>query len=241
MGELSTKTLKMKKLCLLFFLFNLLISVHAQNKKELNEYILKLKSDSVEMSKAIIENNISISQKIFETEKLNLIIKSCNSEIDSLNKIVAEKDLFIKNYQKLISNNNNRIDSLEIALSNTTDSLNQLIKVNSIDSESNWIGITLMESLLGTWLDDCNDFNVESCRIGIEKTSICVGGECEIGGTIIQIDYNLKYKQYRIKYINDNDMDGDGLPGELIFTISDKKLSFYDSYNKLRTVNKCNF
>ena len=45
----------------------------------------------------------------------------------------------------------------------------------------------------------------------------------------------------KIKYINDNDMAGDGLPGELIFTISDKKLSFYDSYNKLRTVNKCNF
>ena len=98
-----------------------------------------------------------------------------------------------------------------------------------------------MENLLGTWLDDCNDFNVESFRIGIEKTSICVGGECEFGGTIIQIDYNLKYKQYRIKYINDNEMDGDGLPGELIFTISDNKLSFYDRYNKLRTVNKCNF
>ena len=130
---------------------------------------------------------------------------------------------------------------MEIALANTTDSLNRLIKVNSIDSESNWIGITLMENLLGTWLDDCNDFNLESCRIGIEKTSICVGGECEIGGTILQIDYNLNYKQYRIKYINDNEMDGDGLPGELIFTISDNKLSFYDRYNKLRTVNKCNF
>ena len=50
-----------------------------------------------------------------------------------------------------------------------------------------------------------------------------------------------KYKQYRIKYINDNEMDSDGLPGELIFTISDNKLSFYDRYNKLRTVNKCNF
>lgn len=231
----------MKKLWLLFFLFNIFIPVQAQNKKELNESILKLKSDSVEMSKTISENNSSISQKILETEKLNLIVKSCDSEIDRLNKIVAEKDLFIKNYQKLISKNNNRIDSLEIALANTTDSLNRLIKVNSIDSESNWIGITRMENLLGTWLDDCNDFNVESCRIGIEKTSICVGGECEIGGTILQIDYNLNYKQYRIKYINDNDMDGDGLPGELNFTISDNKLSFYDRYNKLRTVNKCNF
>jgi predicted HTH domain antitoxin len=217
------------------------IPVQAQNKKELNDDILKLKSDSVEMSKTISENNSSISQKIIETEKLNLIIKSYHSEIDRLNKIVAEKDLFIENYQKSLSKNNNRIDSLEIALANTTDSLNRLIKVNSIDSESNWIGITLMENLLGTWLDDCNDFNLESCRIGIEKTSICVGGECEIGGTILQIDYNLNYKQYRIKYINDNEMDGDGLPGELIFTISDNKLSFYDRYNKLRTVNKCNF
>ncbi len=231
----------MKKLWLLFFLFNLLISVHAQNKKELNEYILKLKSDSIEMSKTISENNISISQKIIETEKLNLIIKSYHSEIDSLNKLVAEKNLLIENYQKLISKNNKRIDSLEIALANTTESLSRLIKVNSIDSESNWIGITLMESLLGTWLDDCSGFNVESCRIGIEKTSICIGGECEIGGTIIQIDYNLNHKQYRIKYINDNDIDGHGLPGELIFTISNDKLSFYDRKNKLRTVNKCNF
>ena len=62
----------MKKLWLLFFLFNIFIPVQAQNKKELNESILKLKSDSVEMSKAIRENNISISQKILETEKLNL-------------------------------------------------------------------------------------------------------------------------------------------------------------------------
>ena len=72
MSQLSTNTIKMKKLWLLFFLFNIFIPVQAQNKKELNESILKLKSDSVEMSKAIRENNISISQKILETEKLNL-------------------------------------------------------------------------------------------------------------------------------------------------------------------------
>ena len=52
------------------------IPVQAQNKKELNESILKLKSDSVEMSKTISENNSSISKKIIEIEKLNLIIKS---------------------------------------------------------------------------------------------------------------------------------------------------------------------
>ena len=75
---------------------------------------------------------------------------------------------------------------------------------------------------------------------------ICMGNvsvdmDSVVGSLTLAYYYNLKYKQYRIKYINDNDMDGDGLPGELIFTISDKKLSFYDSYNKLRTVNKCNF
>ena len=121
------------------------------------------------------------------------------------------------------------------------DSLTSIIEANSIASESNWIITNLMGSLQGRWVDDCEYIGPETYKITIDKNYICMGMECGYGGSIKEISYDIYNGQYRIKFINDNDMAGDGLPGEFKFYYINNKLSFIHIDNKLRIFNKCKF
>ena len=90
-------------------------------------------------------------------------------------------------------------------------------------------------------MDDCEYIGPETYKITIDKNYICVGMECGYGGSIKEISYDIYNGQYRIKFINDNDMAGDGLPGEFKFYHINNKLSFIPIDNKLRIFNKCKF
>tara|TARA_B110000977_G_C10886147_1_gene419492 strand:+ start:77 stop:772 length:696 start_codon:yes stop_codon:yes gene_type:complete len=231
----------MKKKYLLLFLCISLFSTHAQNKKELKASILILKSDSIAMSNTIEEKNRVIKKNTNEIEELNSLNKSNNSEIDNLKKIITENEKLIDNNEKLISHKNIKIDSLGRSLILMNDSLTSIIEANSINSESKWIRIDLMESLQGRWMDDCDLFGPETYNITIDENYICMGMECGYGGSIKEIAYDIYNGQYLIKFINDNDMAGDGLPGEFKFYHIKNKLSYRTSENDLITFNKCDF
>jgi hypothetical protein len=216
----------MNYLFLLFLLLNSLFSINAQNKKELKASLLRLKSDSTNMSHTLGQKNEFIAKK--------------NIEIDSLNKIVRQQEIIIESDLKVISYKNFVIDSLELDAVKTSDSYTSVFKSDSFPSESKWISITLIDSLVGTWSDECSNINEESYLIDITKEYICIGLECEYGGSYTQIDYDLQNGQYRIKFINDNDMAGDDLPGEFRFYRINNKLSFFDRENNLRIFNNCN-
>ena len=111
----------MKKLYLLLFICNSLLSVHAQNKKELNASIFRLKSDSTAMSNTLQEKERIILKNTNKIEELHSLTKSNISEIENLNviiaekeKLIAEKEKNIDNNAKLISHKNIIIDSLDI-------------------------------------------------------------------------------------------------------------------------------
>ena len=231
----------MKKLYLLLFICNSLLSVHAQNKKDLNASILILQSDSAAMSNALEEKKSIISKNTTKIEELNSLNKSNSSEIDNLKKKITEKEKLLDNNEKLISHKNIIIDSLVMDLTVINDSLTSIIEANSIASESNWIITDLMSSLQGRWVDDCEYIGPETYKITIDKNYICMGMECGYGGSIKEISYDIYNGQYRIKFINDNDMAGDGLPGEFKFYHINNKLSFIQIDNKLRIFNKCKF
>ena len=224
----------MKKIYLLLFLCNSFFSVHAQNKKELNASILRLQYDSAAMSNTLKEKERIILKKINKIEELHSLTKSNISEIENLKKIITENE-------KLISHKNIIIDSLVMDLTAMNDSLTSIIEANSIASESNWIITDLMGSLQGRWVDDCEYIGPETYKITIDKNYICMGMECGYGGSIKEISYDIYNGQYQIKFINDNDMAGDGLPGEFKFYHINNKLSFINIDNKLSIFNKCKF
>jgi len=247
----------MKRKFVLSLLCCFFLSLNAQNKKELrasllrlNESLLILKSDSVAMTNTIAENKATISKNMAEIEKLKSFNETKDLNLDKLNKLISVKENVIDGNAKSISLKENIIDSLKNQLSDMNDSIKNFVETNSV---SKWIKISKKESILGLWLKNCTDrFGVETPKIEISKGSysnkwiICFGGECDYGGSIKQVDYNIFKGQYRIKFINDNDMAGDGSQDEIIFYHEADKLFIvrhpsinYYGIDQIYEWNKC--
>ena len=247
----------MKRKFVLSLLCCFFLSLNAQNKKELrasllrlNESLLILKSDSVAMTNTIAENKATISKNMAEIEKLKSFNETKDLNLDKLNKLISVKENIIEGNAKSISLKDNTIDKLKIQFNVMNDSLKNFIETNSA---SKWIKINKKESILGLWLKSCtNRFGVETPKIEISKGSysnkwiICFGGECDYGGSIKQVDYNIFKGQYRIKFINDNDMAGDGSQDEIIFYHEADKLFIvqhpsinYYGIDQIYEWNKC--
>ena len=217
---------------------------------ENNKIILTLKSDSATLANTITENKATISKNMAGIEKLNSYNEAKDINLDKLNKLISVKENIIEGNAKSISLKDNTIDKLKIQFNVMNDSLKNFIETNSA---SKWIKINKKESILGLWLKSCtNRFGVETPKIEISKGSysnkwiICFGGECDYGGSIKQVDYNIFKGQYRIKFINDNDMAGDGSQDEIIFYHEADKLFIvrhpsinYYGIDQIYEWNKC--
>lgn len=249
----------MKKIYLILFLCCSFLSANAQNKKELrasllklNETILTLKSDSSALENTIAENKITISNSTAEIEKLKGLNKTKDLNLDKLNTLIREKESIIDAHAKSISIKDNTIDSLENSLGYITDSLKKKIKA---ESTSKWIrsekweefGIGKKENIFGQYMGDCDMDGPETYKIIIRKGYIQIGFSA-YGGSIKQMEYNTGNGQIRIKFINDNDMAGDGLPAEFIFSLVDDyasicaRMVFFDTNREdWRELCKCTF
>jgi hypothetical protein len=185
-----------------------------------------------------------------EIEKLKSYNEAKDQNLEKLNKLISVKENIIGGNAKSILLKDNTIDKLKIQLNVMNDSLKNFIETNSA---SKWIEINKKESILGLWLKSCTDrFGVETPKIEISKGSysdkwiICFGGECDYGGSIRQLDYNIYNGQYRINFINDNDMAGDQSQDEIIFYHEADKLFIvqhpsinYYGIDQIYEWNKC--
>ena len=81
----------------------------------------------------------------------------------------------------------------------------------------------------GLWLEDCDIMHPEVKYVRLDKKFISLGVEGAFGGTIEQIKYNTITKEFKIVYINDNDMAGDGSRYSFLFSYSEKKIIFQES------------
>ena len=243
-----------------------LSQVVANERNNFNTQLNKLSSinDSVNLElNQVKEDNLILSQKLSGLlKKLDSLIiikeqmENLTILLDSLNQVVInERNHLIHQLNKLGSINDsvklelNQVKEDKLVLSQELSGLLKKVEAeeavedaNSVYSESNWIRIrdlSFMERLQGTWQEDCGLFGVEVRKIQFNRDFICLDSECGYGGNIKEIAYNLYNGQYRIKFINDNGMAGDGSRGEFKFYHFKNKLSFM-GYDGLSILNKCN-
>jgi len=213
---------------------------------------LNQKVDSLEL---VISNERQFTKEI--VNELELKITNYKKEIQSLNAYLTEK-------QSIISVKNSEILLLQEKLKSALDSVNVLFQ--SLDSQKDtiimlrkelykaekWITISNLNSFAGIWSDHCEYLNVESYYINIYKLDkssewVIIGGvESEFGGTIIKTEYDMLSGLFKITYVNNNDMGGDGTIQIFEFYhagdyMSFRKFQHYPKYlkNELSHFKKC--
>ena len=99
-------------------------------------------------------------------------------------------------------------------------------KLQNTDVKDTWKIINNAPFLTSEFRDNCNEpINVESSIVSFSKY-IFLGVECEFGGTIMMIMYNKSKNLYKVIFVNDNDMAGDGSIHEFIFKYQLNKIVF---------------
>ncbi|MEJ6681322.1 MAG: hypothetical protein QNL21_04430, partial [Flavobacteriales bacterium] len=141
----------------------------------------------------------------------------------------------------------------EMSLILMNDSITSIIEANFNNSECNWSSNgpfwfedRRWEPLKGMYKKDCPE-GVDGTPVATIQIStsydtilaqdvayICLSYECEYGGTTLDLAYNACLNQFRIQFINDNEMAGDGLPGEFKFTWVEG-----DLVDEFSTFHKC--
>ena len=167
-------------------------------------------------------------------QKKSATITDKSNTIKSLNKKNMDLMTELKGMRKTL--NSMELDNKRFKKS--LDSLN-MVETKNIERDSKWIRIPQINSLIGVWMDDCEQFGPEGYMIRIDGNNFFMGIEYEFGGGIKQMDYDINNGQYRIKFMNNNDVAGDGSMSEFKFYHINNILSFVDMDNELRTFNKC--
>jgi len=148
---------------------------------------------------------------------LNTTIDGLNSELAQLRSDVSSLE---SSTTKLTSDNEKlKLDLEEMSKKN----LELEVKLKDMN-ENNWV-ISNSTPFLnsGLWIGDCaEERSVETRIVEFGDRYIGFGSEGGYGGTIQNIFYNSYSKKFKIIYVNDNDMGGDGTIYEFILSYEDK-------------------
>lgn len=227
----------MKKTLTFLLTLNLLIfnSVLSQSKKAHIE-TLNFQADSLR-EVILIEREISRNKE----EQLDQANSALKKEIADIQNDLRQQQIQLKETLQLKEELHKRIASLEKAINIYEDSmkvLNESAKGTTMNN-SKWIALSNSSSILGMWSNQCKFLGPETPSIRIESTTICLGPECDYGGTIKKIEYDIFSGIFRITFINDNDMAGDGEIGTFEFYHNGSLISFLNGQNERTIFEKC--
>jgi hypothetical protein len=233
----KSKYFTMQKASTLFIIINLFLinTVFSQSKKTQIE-TLHFQADS--LREIILIERETSRNKEKELDQLNSELKN---EIIEIQKDLKQQQIQLKETIQLNEELHKRITGLEESIKIYEDSMKVLNESSerSINNKSKWILLTNSNSLTGIWSDQCKFLGAETPKIEILSTIICIGPECEYGGTIEKIEYDLFSGIYRITFINDNDMAGDGEIGTFQFYHNGSFISFLNGQDELTIFEKC--
>ena len=172
---------------------------------------------------------ILLSSVCFGQSKKAQII-ALNNSIDSLNTVLTNtrddsaKEIGSLNYK--IGEISNEVTTLKSDLTNLQTSniklktdLGELFKKNleleakmKDVNENNWVISNLTPFLnSGLWRSNCGEKSTAETKfVAFMDGYILFGSEGYYGGTIQNIFYNSYSKKFKIIYVNDNEMAGDG-------------------------------
>lgn len=205
-----------------------------------------------EVKKTLIELEASEKKLKEESDRFESNIKKLNGELAILNdanRILSDSvQKLILQYTDSISLMQSELNGLsstlslkesEIAALQETLSNQKNSATNKPNDKSFWVNVPNLESLLGIFTDDCANLSEWSDRIEITKIMICIGPECEYGGTIKKVEFDLISGSFKLTFINDNDMAGDGSLNTLLFFHYDNYISFLNYENEMTVFRKC--
>lgn len=194
------------------FTFLLLSSVcFGQSKKD---QIMAL-NKSIDSLNTVLSTTRDNSAK--DIGGLNATIDGLNSELAQLRSDVSSLE---SSTTKLTSDNEKlKLDLEEMYKKN----LELEVKLKDMN-ENNWVISNFTPFLnSGLWIGDCAEKrSVETKIVEFRDRYIIFGAEGGYGGTIQNIFYNSYSKKFKIIYVNDNDMGGDGTIYEFILSYEDK-------------------
>ncbi|MDG1014502.1 MAG: hypothetical protein P8O09_04745, partial [Flavobacteriaceae bacterium] len=224
---------------------------------EIDQLEVKLLASKNELSLLGLE----IDNLVKESSNKTNLISDKNLQIDSLTnralQEINELTIIIQELNSEIANFKNEVSKLESNASELTkenDSLiTQLKKIEDniqvISSKETWIisnDAPFLKS--GYWMDCSEERSVETSYIDFWDGYFSFGVEGGYGGTILRTLYNQTSKEFKIQYINDNDMAGNGLKYEFILLYNNGSIVFQEEmlypdydYNSIKyeTYQKC--
>jgi outer membrane murein-binding lipoprotein Lpp len=225
--KLLTKR-KMKNL-LLFGVLALCLNSYGQSKKQ---QIVAL-NYSIDSLNIVLETTRDNASK--DIDGLNTTIDSLNSEIaqlksdvssleSSTTKLTSDNEKLKLDLEEMSKKNLELEVKLEEMLMKNLELAGENNRLVWEDNENNWV-ISNSTPFLnsGLWIGDCaEERSVETPCVEFRDGYMIFGIEGGFGGTIQNIFYNSYSKKFKIIYVNNNEMAGDGTLYEFILSYEDK-------------------
>jgi hypothetical protein len=203
----------------LLITFLLLSSVcFGQSKKEQIDAL----NNSIDSLNTVLSTTRDNASK--DIDGLNTTIDGLNTTIDSLNSEIAQLKSDVSSLESSTTIMTKENEKLKIDLEEMSKKNLELeVKLKDMN-ENNWV-ISNSAPFLnsGLWIGDCaEERTVETSYVQFGDGYMIFGIEGGFGGTIQNIFYNSYSKKFKIIYVNNNEMAGDGRIYEFILSYEDK-------------------
>ena len=180
------------------------------------------KKDQIEaLNKSIDSLNTVLSTA---RDKSSKDIGRLNTTIDGLNSEITQLKNDVSSLESSTTKLTKEVDKLKFDLEEMSKKNLELeVKLKDM-KENNWV-ISNSTPFLnsGLWIGDCaEERSVETPSVEFWDRYMIFGVEGAFGGTVQNIFYNSYSKKFKIIYVNNNDMAGDGTIYEFILSYEEK-------------------